>query len=223
MEECSGVREIDFPAHLMSRYTLDQSLSALTAMTPISVPAWAEIFGNTNPVEVEIGPGKGSFLIDLARATPEHNFFGVEFAARRAFRVARLIERDGPDNVVVIRADFTCLVRTHIYPESVAVYHVYFPDPWWKTRHRRRRIFQADFAGLLARTLVPGGTIFFVSDVQKYFEEVVQQFTAVSELRQFSWQRDQVTPKGRLIVTDFEQKYQQEGRAIYYAGFRKKI
>lgn len=207
----------------MTHHSSDQTETAPTARTQISVPTWAEIFGNTNPVEVEIGPGKGSFLMDLARATPEHNFFGVEFAPRRAFRVARLIARDGPDNAIVIRADFTCLVQTHIYPESVAVYHLYFPDPWWKTRHRRRRIFQTDFAGLLARTLVPGGAIFFVSDVQKYFEEGVQRFTAVSELRQFAWQRDQVTSKGRLIVTDFEQKYRQEGRAIYYAGFRKKI
>ena len=192
-----------------------------TAWSPIAVPTWAEIFGNSNPVEVEIGAGKGSFLIDLAQATPEHNFFGVEFAARRAFRIARLLERDGPQNALVIRADFTCLVRTHIRPESVAVYHLYFPDPWWKTRHFRRRIFQADFAALLARTLIPGGTIFFVSDVQPYFDKIVLQLEAVSELHQFTWQRDQVTSKGRLILTDFEQKYRKEGRQIYYTGFRK--
>ncbi len=206
----------------MTCHSFNQMPTAPTVPTPISVPTWAEIFGNPNPVEVEIGPGKGSFLMDLAQAIPEHNFFGVEFAARRAFRVARLIERDGPDNVIVIRADFTCLVRTHIQPESVVVYHLYFPDPWWKTRHFRRRIFQADFATLLARTLVPGGTIFFVSDVQSYFEKIVQQLTAASELQQFTWQRDQATSKGRLILTDFEQKYRKEGRPIYYAGFRKR-
>jgi len=207
----------------MTHHSSDQAPTAPLVPTLISVPTWAEIFGNPNPVEVEIGPGKGSFLLDLAQATPEHNFFGVEFAARRAFRVARLLERDGPENAIVIRADFTCLVRTHIQPESVAVYHLYFPDPWWKTRHFRRRIFQADFAALLAQTLVPGGTIFFVSDVQPYFEKIVQQLAAVSKLQQFPWQRDQVTSKGRLILTDFEHKYRKGGRPIYYAGFRKEI
>lgn len=197
------------------------SLEHLPTSTLVAVPTWSEIFGNSNPVEVEIGPGKGSFLIDLAQATPTRNFFGVEFAARRAFRVARRIERDGPQNALVIRADFTCLVRTHIQPESVAVYHLYFPDPWWKTRHFRRRIFQADFATLLARTLIPGGTIFFVSDVEPYFEKIVQQLVAVSGLNRFTWQRDQVTSKGRLILTDFERKYRKEGRPIFCTGFRK--
>jgi len=184
-------------------------------------PTWAEIFGNTHPVEVEIGFGKGSFLLALARAHPEQNFFGVEFAKRFAFRLAYLIERDGPTNVIAIHADFTCLVRTMIWPESVAVYHLYFPDPWWKRRHHRRRLFQDDFANALARTLTRGGKIFFASDVHEYFSETVRQFTAVPELQQFPWKRDQVNKRGRLIVTDFERKYRAEGRPIFYTGFRK--
>ena len=191
---------------------------------PPSPPTWAEIFGNTKPVEVEIGPGKGSFLMDLARNTPQRNFFGVELAARRAFRVARLLERDGPSNAIVIRADFGCLVRTFIHPESVAVYHWYFPDPWWKRRHYRRRLShndQDDFTRAVTRTLIPGGKILFASDVKNYFDDIVKQFNTVPELSQFSWQRDQLTNKGRLIITDFERKYTKEGRPIYYTGFQK--
>lgn len=184
-------------------------------------PPWTEIFGNTNPVEVEIGFGKGAFLLALARQHPERNFFGVEFAKRWSFRLARLIERDGPANVIAIHGDFTCLVRTMIWPESVSVYHLYFPDPWWKRRHRHRRLFQKDFPAALVRTLTLGGTIFLASDVQEYFTTVVQQFQEIPALRQFPWQRDHVNKRGKLIVTDFERKYREAGRPIFYAGFRK--
>jgi tRNA (guanine-N7-)-methyltransferase len=184
-------------------------------------PTWAEIFGNSNPVEVEIGFGKGSFLLALARTHPERNFYGVEYMGRWALRLTRLAERDGQTNIIAIHADITCLARTLLWPESVSAYHLYFPDPWWKRRHQYRRLFQDDFAATLMRTLKPGGTIFLASDVQTYFTSIVQQFSALPELTQFPWQRDQVTKKGKLIVTDFERKYQKAGRPIYYAGFRK--
>jgi tRNA (guanine-N7-)-methyltransferase len=184
-------------------------------------PTWLEIFGNSNPVEVEIGPGKGAFLLALARNYPERNFFAVEFSKRRAFRLAQLIERDGPTNALVIHADITCLVRTMIWPASVSVYHLYFPDPWWKQRHHRRRLFRDDFTLALTRTLAPGGKILLASDVREYFAETVRQFTAVPELTQFPWERDHLTRKGKPILTDFERKYRETERPIFYAGFRK--
>jgi len=194
----------------------------IAADFPTPSPTWSAIFGNNNPVEVEIGPGKGAFLFALARNTPERNFFGVEIAKRRAFRLASLIERDGPTNVIAIHADITCLVRTLIWPASVAVYHLYFPDPWWKQRHYRRRLFREDFAAILTQTLVPGGKILLASDVQEYFTEIIDQFSTVAELAQIAWQRDHVTRKGKPILTDFERKYREEGRPVFYAGFQKK-
>ena len=184
-------------------------------------PTWAEIFGNSNPVEVDIGFGKGAFLLALARNHPERNFFGVEFAKRWSFRLTRLIERAGPANVIAIHADFTCLVRTMIWPESVSVYHLYFPDPWWKRRHHGRRLFSGDFAIILARTLTPGGKILLASDVQEYFVEIVRQFAEVPALSPFPWERDQVNKRGKLILTDFEQKYRTAGKPIFSAGFHK--
>lgn len=188
---------------------------------PTPPPTWSAIFGNSNPVEVEIGPGKGAFLLALARNTPERNFFAVEIAKRRAFRLAHLIERDGPANAIAVHADITCLVRALIWPASVAVYHLYFPDPWWKQRHHNRRLFREDFATAMTQTLAPGGKILLASDVQKYFTEIVHQFSTVAELTQFRWERDHVTRKGKLILTDFERKYREEGRPVFYAGFQK--
>ncbi|MGE0825427.1 MAG: tRNA (guanosine(46)-N(7))-methyltransferase TrmB [Candidatus Binatia bacterium] len=182
---------------------------------------WRDIFGNDNPVEVEIGPGKGSFFLALAQSNSQRNFFAVELAKRRAFRLASLIERDGPSNAVVIHADMACLLESPLWPGDVAVYHLYFPDPWWKRRHHLRRLFRDNFAASLTRTLIPGGTIFLASDVHAYYVEIVRQFNALPDLTQFPWERDHVNKRGKGICTDFEQKYRDLGRAIFYARFRK--
>jgi len=182
---------------------------------------WHDIFGNDHPVEVEIGPGKGAFLLAHAQHTPERNFFAVEICKRRAFRLAYLIDRDGPSNIRAIHADMRCLIQTPLWPGGVSVYHLYFPDPWWKRRHHERRLFHADFAAALAQTLLPGGKILFASDVQEYFVKIVQQFSTVPELRQFPWERDHVNKRGKPILTDFERKFRELGQPIYYAGFEK--
>ncbi len=182
---------------------------------------WQDIFGNDHPVEVEIGPGKGAFLLAHAQHTPERNFFAVEICKRRAFRLAYLIERDGPANIRAIHADMRCLIRTPLWPGGVSVYHLYFPDPWWKRRHHERRLFHDDFATALTQTLVPGGKILLASDVQEYFVKIVQQFNNVPELQQFPWKRDHVNKRGKPILTDFERKFRELGQPIYYAGFEK--
>lgn len=183
---------------------------------------WHDIFGNDRPVEVEIGPGKGAFLLAHAQNTPERNFFAVEICKRRAYRLAYLINRDGPSNIRAIHADMRCLIRTPLWPSSVSVYHLYFPDPWWKRRHHERRLFHTDFASALAQTLVPGGKILLASDVQEYFVKIVQQFGSVPELQQFPWERDHVNKRGKPILTDFERKFRELGQPIYYAGFEKR-
>ena len=188
---------------------------------PLIPAAWEDIFNSTKPVEVEIGPGKGSFLLTVAQCTPDRNFFGVEFSRRRAYRIAQLIERDRPDNVIVIAADISCILKTLIRPASVATYHLYFPDPWWKRRHHRRRLVRADFTQNLTRTLAPGGKILLATDVHDYFVEIVRQLAAVPALVQFPWQRDQTNGNGKLILTDFERQFRDGGKPIYYTGFTK--
>jgi tRNA (guanine-N7-)-methyltransferase len=201
----------------------EHSFSMNTAPTFLEPTVWwQDIFGNDHPVEVEIGPGKGGFLLAHAQNTPERNFFAVEICKRRAFRLAHLVERDGPSNIRAVHADMRCLIRTPLWPSGVSVYHLYFPDPWWKRRHHERRLFHEDFAMVLAQTLVPGGKILLASDVREYFIRIVQQFNTVPELRQFPWERDHVTKKGKPILTDFERKFREREQPIYYAGFRKK-
>ncbi len=187
-----------------------------------SPPAWSEVFGNHNPVEVEIGPGKGSFLLGRAHSCPQRNFFGVEYSRRRAHCLARRIAEDRLPNALTIAADFNCVVRTLFRAASVATYHLYFPDPWWKRRHQRRRLVQADLTGVLERTLVAGGEIFVASDVHAYYLEIVQQLGNVPRLHRFPWERDLTNAGSAVLLTDFERHYRAQGRPLYYAGFRKR-
>jgi len=128
-----------------------------------------ELFGREAPLEVEIGSGKGLFLASAAAAAPEHNFLGVEVAAKYArFAAARLAKRDLP-NAVMLHGDGLGLFRERLADASLAAVHVYFPDPWWKKRHHKRRVMNEEFLRDVVRTLRLGGSLHFWTDVQDYF------------------------------------------------------
>ncbi|HLY38770.1 MAG TPA: tRNA (guanosine(46)-N7)-methyltransferase TrmB, partial [Candidatus Binatia bacterium] len=120
--------------------------------------AWSGVFGNDRPVEVEIGPGRGDVLLAFAAASLGRNFFGIERTGGAAAAIAARAAARGLANVRVVAGDARCIVAELVPDGSVAAYHVYFPDPWPKTRHRKRRLASAGFAAALARTLAPGGT-----------------------------------------------------------------
>src|SRR5262249_10334397 len=130
----------------------------------IAVP-WCGVFGDDRPVEVEIGPGRGEMLLAAAAAAPERNFFGIERTLGAAARIARAARDLGLENVRVIGADARCVIARLVPERSVTAYHVFFPDPWPKTRHRRRRLVSVAFAADVARTLVPGGALHLASDL----------------------------------------------------------
>lgn len=182
---------------------------------------WQEIFGNPHPVEVEIGPGKGGFLLAMARSYPQRNFFGIERSRRKASRLSLLIKQEGLANVIVIHADATCILFTLIPPESVSAYHIYFPDPWWKKRHHKHRLFQGSLAMNLARTLSSGGYLFLATDLHDYLAEACSQIEASNGLIPFSWHKSFTTRRGKPILTDFERKCLERGRPLYYAAFQK--
>ncbi len=129
---------------------------------------WLTVFGNLHPVAIEIGPGRGEFLLAQARAHPERNLFGIERSAARASAIERRLEAARLPNARIVNGDATCIMG--LLPDAcVATYYVQFPDPWWKRRHHRRRLFTAAWVATLRRTLEPGGTIELVTDVAEYF------------------------------------------------------
>src|SRR5918993_4955775 len=125
---------------------------------------WAELFGNDNPVELEIGTGKGTFLTEQAKARPEVNFFGIEWANWYFHYAADRLRRNGCVNARMVRAEALYFLDEFVPDESLSVMHVYFPDPWPKKRHHKRRLVQGPFLKQVERVLIPRGRLQVVTD-----------------------------------------------------------
>ena len=133
---------------------------------------WPKLFGNANPVELDVGCGRGLFLVNASTTRPTTNFLGVELDFHEGRRGAkRLFKRTQP-NARVIGGDANFLLDKFLRPLSLAAVHVYFPDPWWKRKHRRRRLITDKFVDRAARVLQPGGQLHMWTDVEEYFEVV---------------------------------------------------
>ena len=166
---------------------------------------WVVLFGNDRPVEIEIGPGRGDVLLAFAQARPEVNFFAIEHVRGAAEHVAARLRTAGVQNARVLGADAACVVDRLVPSASVAAYHVYFPDPWPKHRHRKRRLVTSSFALAMARTLVPGGAVHVATDLGALFDDMVQVLETAGFIR-----RDDA-PAPVRPATRFEQKYAAAG------------
>ncbi len=133
-----------------------------------------KLFGNTKPLEVEVGTGKGLFLRQATKATPEHNFFGIEVAHKYARFAAAYLEKEGAENGRMMSGDALRVFREVFTDGCLEAVHVYFPDPWWKKRHRKRRVLNEDFLSNVGRTLRVGGQLHFWTDVKEYFDTTLE-------------------------------------------------
>ena len=132
------------------------------------------------PLEVEIGSGKGHFLHAAATAAPEHNFLGVEVAHKYAAFCAASLIRSGLENAIMVSGDALPLFDELFPDKSLEAVHVYFPDPWWKKRHRKRRVMQMRLIRQVERCLRPGGKLHFWTDVEEYFQTTLEMMAAES-------------------------------------------
>jgi tRNA (guanine-N7-)-methyltransferase len=184
---------------------------------------WLEIFGSSGPVEVEIGIGKGRFLLAAAAARPEVSHLGVEWA-NKYLRIAesRALKR-GLKNIRFARVDGRELVHFAIPSGSVSAYYVFYPDPWPKKRHHKRRFLQRETADHLARTLRAGGLLHVATDHEEYWENIEPLFDdhrGFERLGEFGGPGFPVTVDG--LMTNFEEKYLKEGRRRFRASWKKK-
>ena len=171
-----------------------------------------EAFGRVAPLEIEIGCGKGLFLRSAAATRPGHDFIGIEIATKYFKWAARGVEYDGLENVRLLREEGGYFLERYVRPASVARVHLYYPDPWPKRRHRKRRIFDEAFLSLVRSRLVPGGLFFAATDFEDYWQQMEKVIAGATGMR---------TVEGEAVwdgwETNFGRKYAREKRSVYRA------
>jgi tRNA (guanine-N7-)-methyltransferase len=179
------------------------------------------LFRRTAPLEVEVGTGKGLFITTVSSERPERNFLGLEISGKYArFAAAKLAKR-ALTNARIVHGDAQRLFRVWLPDASVAAVHVYFPDPWWKKRHKRRRVFQQQFVRDVERVLVPGGPLHFWTDVEEYFQTTLALIAASTHLAG-PFDVSQRSATGDLDYrTHFERRMRLHGEPVYRAEYRK--
>jgi tRNA (guanine-N7-)-methyltransferase len=182
---------------------------------------WPALFGNANPVEVEVGFGKGLFLLNAGAAHPEVNYFGIEIVRKYQLFAANRLAQRGLTNVRVTCADARYVLRDRVASGSVRAVHLYFPDPWWKSRHHKRRVFTPELARECERVLMPGGRLLVVTDVADYAAMVRETVAGVAGLREAAPPAEGEPAHDMDYLTHHERKFRKEGREIYRMAFER--
>ncbi len=183
---------------------------------------WKTLYGNDHPVELEIGMGKGTFLTDQAIVRKDTNFFGIEWANFFWKSASDRLRRNHCTNARTIRTEALFFLREFVADNSLSVLHVYFPDPWPKKRHHKRRLIQEPFMKQAERVLKVGGRLQVVTDHRGYFEENMEPAFQKSSLVKVDYSRPGSANEGEFVGTNFERKYRKEGRPFYALAGEKR-
>jgi tRNA (guanine-N7-)-methyltransferase len=181
----------------------------------------ALLYSRVQPLEVEVGSGKGLFIAAAVQANPEHNFLGIELAQKYArYAAARLARIEAP-NGRMIGGDALALFRDWFPDNSLAAIHVYFPDPWWKKRHKKRRVLNEQFLRHAERTLAPGGRLHFWTDVKEYYQSTLELIAATVKLTGPLPVAEKPAEHDLDYRTHFERRTRKNDEPVYRAEFRK--
>jgi tRNA (guanine-N7-)-methyltransferase len=198
----------------------ERSPTLLTG-SPRELREFSALFGNDNPVEVEIGCGKAKFLIARAVENPRINFLGMDVVWKWMKFAVERSEKRRLDNIKFLKADAREAVKHGIRPGSVSVFHVYFPDPWPKNRQRKRRLITGDFLRMVHERLAEDGLVEMATDHLDYFlrmqNAVIQSGIAWKSVRNTRGER----LFGASVKTNYEVKYEAAGRDLFYLELRK--
>jgi len=177
---------------------------------------WAEVFGNTCPVEIELGIGKGRFLMDSAARRPDTNFLGVEWAGKYLRLCHSRCQRRRLSNVRLAHADAHEFVEWLVPSDSIQAYHLYFPDPWPKKRHHKRRLFDREFLEEATRGLRVGGLFWAATDHDEYFQVMVDLLATEPRLCE-------IEGEWEGVPTNYEEKFVSRGKHIYRTVLQKRL
>lgn len=181
-------------------------------LDPIPVDRY---FPATQPLEVELGSGDGSFLARWADAHRDRNFLGVERLLGRLRKLDRKGRRLGLANLRLIRVEASYFLGYLLASGSVSALHLYFPDPWPKRKHRKNRLVNAEFATATARVLAPGGIVHLRTDDLDYYQQMRSVFDGDAR---FTWV--ETSPELIAVTTDFERQFNAQGIPTQRASYQ---
>ncbi len=206
----------------------DAQRHALEALLPkVLLPYQAQVtdfskpFGREAPMVLEIGFGMGETTAQIASDRPHDNFLGVEVFEAGAGALAKRIDTLGLTNVRIIQHDAVEVVRDMIAPASLAGVHLYFPDPWPKKRHHKRRLIQPPFVALLASRIAPGGYLHCATDWEHYADQMLEVLSGEPTLENTAGKGFAERP-GWRPQTKFETRGLRLGHGVWDVLFRKK-
>ncbi|HXS69167.1 MAG TPA: tRNA (guanosine(46)-N7)-methyltransferase TrmB [Candidatus Polarisedimenticolia bacterium] len=173
------------------------------------------LFPRTQPLEIELGCGDASLLLNYAKAHPERNFIGVERLGGRINKLDRKGRRAGLTNLRGVRIESGYFLEYLLPPRSASALHIYFPDPWPKRKHLKNRFINDRFPQIAQRVLTPNGIVYLRTDHEDYFEQMTTVFAAAAEIF-----RPMETPEElSAILTDFEADFQKQGIQTLRAAY----
>jgi tRNA (guanine-N7-)-methyltransferase len=176
----------------------------------------AELFPKPQPLEVELGCGDASFLVEYARRHPEKNFIGVERLLGRIAKLDKKGRRAELKNLRGIRIESAYLLQYLLPPHSATALHIYFPDPWPKKRHHKNRLINESFPALARIALVSEGIIYLRTDDADYFQQMTEVFEADKKFQEIE------TPINLSeLLTDFEREFSAKGIKTLRAAYQR--
>lgn len=183
--------------------------------------AWEQVASGDGPVELEIGSGKGLFLLEAAAQRPQHRFVGIELAAKFAHGAADRLAKRNLTNATMLRGDAQKFLAQVVPDQSLVAVHVYFPDPWWRNKHKKRRVLNEQVLQDIERSLIPGGQLHFWTDVLDYYEHICTQLMDTTNLAGPRYVPQREAEHSMDYTTHFERRARTHGQPVYRALFVK--
>jgi tRNA (guanine-N7-)-methyltransferase len=191
---------------LWPKYGIDMSDTALDL---------GSIFGNEQPVILEIGFGNGDSLAQMAKGNPGLNYLGIEVHRPGVGHLLYLIEEQGIKNLRIMSEDAVEIIRNQIPEQALTGVQLFFPDPWPKKKHHKRRIVQAEFVKLIASRLKPGGFFHMATDWENYAEHMLEVMSAAEDFENSTKEGDFIPRPDSRPLTKFEQRGQRLGHGVW--------
>lgn len=189
----------------------------------IDLKNWFGLERYNLPLELEIGTGKGEFLLRQAGMVSSVNYIGLEYAKQYFLYAADQARREGLKNIRIVNTEALFFIKNYICDEIFRQIHIYFPDPWPKRKHNRRRFVQENNLRELHRILEPGGLIRIVTDHDDYFAWMKKHLSFVADLFIcLPFSSPEAASEGELVGTNFERKYQRKGRSFHGIILKKR-